>query len=366
MSILSLVRNKNSLWVFGARASQSFSGNSKYLYIYCQNHPDIRPVWITKSEEVVNKLNIEGVEVYHAHSLKGAMICARAEYVFITHTVKDVNMFSVIFSKVVQLTHGVPIKRIGWDRNRSRKSQLLKLIRDYIWGDYHCVFVSSEKVIDCFASAYHCSSEKIVPSGYPRNDVLRDPDVFSHPLVKEEFPLPFDPNEKIIAYLPTYRAFNTTPFYEKIDFKKVNAILEGTQYNLLIKPHPGTSPPVIEGYENVYQTNESIDIYPHLHRFQALITDYSSIALDYAVQNRPILHFIYDVEEYRQNRGFYFELEEIFPGDSTTSPEGLTKWTQEITKSKCIDDRQRYHSEFVRQEGLACESIINQLQKSNR
>lgn len=329
-------------------------------------HPDIRPVWITKSEEVVNKLNDHNVEVYHAHSLRGAIISARAQYVFITHTVNDVNMFSVVFSKVVQLTHGVPIKRIGWDRSRPIKSRLIKLIRDYFWGDYHYIFVSSEKVISSFASAYNCSSEIIVPSGYPRNDVLRDPDVFSHPLVIEEFPLPFGFDEKIIAYLPTYRAFNTTPFYKKIDFKKINAMLEGTQYNLLIKPHPGTSPPVIEGYDNIHQTNEIIDIYPHLHRFQALITDYSSIALDYSVMNRPILHFIYDVKEYRQYRGFYFELEEIFPGDSTSSQEGLTTWIQGIIQSEDIDGQNKYQSEFVRNEGLACESIIDRLKESNR
>jgi len=42
-----------------------------------------------------------------------------------------------------------------------------------------------------------------------------------------------------------------------------------------------------------------------------LITDYSSIAFDFMAQGKPILYYAYDREEYAQERGFKFELEEI-------------------------------------------------------
>jgi CDP-glycerol glycerophosphotransferase (TagB/SpsB family) len=349
--------------VFGTWAGQSFADNSKYLYLDCQSRPKIRPVWITKSDEVLKQLTDADVEVYHAYSLKGAVICARAKYVIITHTVKDVNEFSVMFSKVVQLTHGAPIKRIGWDRDQKTKRRILKLIRDYIWGEYYRVFVSASEVRKCFSSAFRCRMERVIATGYPRNDILRNPKSFTSPLVEDPLRLPFNSNEHVIVYLPTFRMFDTTPFYEKADFEAINEALESTNYNLLIKPHPGTSPPPVDGFSNIFQTNKEVDIYPHLHRFDALVTDYSSIAFDYSVLERPILHFIYDLEAYRRNRGFYFELEEILPGDRTESSEGLTRWLQEITTNPPAHHRE-YQKVFVQKEGSACEAIVSHLQKS--
>ena len=46
-----------------------------------------------------------------------------------------------------------------------------------------------------------------------------------------------------------------------------------------------------------------------------LVTDYSSVAFDFAVTGKPILFFTYDLAHYRDDlRGFYVDLEEIAPG----------------------------------------------------
>src|SRR5699024_945425 len=46
-----------------------------------------------------------------------------------------------------------------------------------------------------------------------------------------------------------------------------------------------------------------------------LLTDYSSVFFDYAILNRPVLFFTYDLESYRDNlRGFYFDFEKEAPG----------------------------------------------------
>ena len=54
-----------------------------------------------------------------------------------------------------------------------------------------------------------------------------------------------------------------------------------------------------------------------------LVTDYSSVFFDYAVLRKPIIFFMYDLEEYaEQIRGFYLSLDEL-PGNICTNEEQL-------------------------------------------
>ena len=44
------------------------------------------------------------------------------------------------------------------------------------------------------------------------------------------------------------------------------------------------------------------------------ITDYSSIAFEYSIMEKPIIFFAYDLEDYIDERGMYFNYDEITPG----------------------------------------------------
>ena len=55
-----------------------------------------------------------------------------------------------------------------------------------------------------------------------------------------------------------------------------------------------------------------------------MITDYSSVMFDYSILNRPILFYVYDLEEYRDNlRGFNLDLEKEAPGPLIKNSEEL-------------------------------------------
>jgi CDP-glycerol glycerophosphotransferase len=56
----------------------------------------------------------------------------------------------------------------------------------------------------------------------------------------------------------------------------------------------------------------------------ALVTDYSSAMVDFAVTGRPVLLYGYDLEHYRDGlRGFYLDLEAEGPGPLLTDQEAL-------------------------------------------
>src|SRR5690606_16822516 len=56
-----------------------------------------------------------------------------------------------------------------------------------------------------------------------------------------------------------------------------------------------------------------------LRRTDVLITDYSSIYIDYLLLDRPIIHFVYDLEAYQRERGFLYDLKDAFAGASAST-----------------------------------------------
>lgn len=57
-----------------------------------------------------------------------------------------------------------------------------------------------------------------------------------------------------------------------------------------------------------------------------LITDYSSVFFDYAVLNRPVYFYMYDLEEYKDElRGFYLDIHTELPGKVYEDEETMLK-----------------------------------------
>ena len=81
----------------------------------------------------------------------------------------------------------------------------------------------------------------------------------------------------------------------------------------------------LKGHEDfVYDLSTYEDIRELYLISEMLITDYSSVFFDYAILKRPMIFYVYDIEEYRDKlRGFYFDLEKEAPGP-------LVKTTEEI------------------------------------
>ena len=59
----------------------------------------------------------------------------------------------------------------------------------------------------------------------------------------------------------------------------------------------------LPGLPHVYLYPSGKNVYPWLADAQALITDYSSIAYDFLLTNKPIIYYQYDIEKYRELRG---------------------------------------------------------------
>ena len=87
----------SNIWIFGAWQGFRYSDNSKYLFEYVsKNHKNIRCIWLTKSEVVINKLQKNGFEAYYSYSLQGYFYTAISGIVIVSSALHDVNKFVCI------------------------------------------------------------------------------------------------------------------------------------------------------------------------------------------------------------------------------------------------------------------------------
>ena len=57
-----------------------------------------------------------------------------------------------------------------------------------------------------------------------------------------------------------------------------------------------------------------IDIHHVLVGTDILITDYSSIPFEFSLLGKPMIFFAYDLDEYKETRGFVEDYEKLVPG----------------------------------------------------
>ena len=86
----------------------------------------------------------------------------------------------------------------------------------------------------------------------------------------------------------------------------------GDEYCILYKFHP-LLPDIQINHQRAIDCHDE-DLYALMHVSDVLISDYSSVILDYSLLNKPMIAYIDDVEEYDQTVGFNLDYQKEFPG----------------------------------------------------
>ncbi|MBC2117339.1 bifunctional glycosyltransferase/CDP-glycerol:glycerophosphate glycerophosphotransferase [Listeria booriae] len=185
-------------------------------------------------------------------------------------------------------------------------------------SSYTDVLVSSEGIISEYADAFRKQENQIKPIGVPRTDMFFDEEYTSY--VKEKYykKYPQLRDKKILLYAPTFRGGPNERFNYSVvlDIAKMKESL-GETHILILKFHP-----VIKNVsfnvekDDPFILNLSInhDINDLMLFSDALITDYSSVIFEFSLMNRPMYFFAYDIDDYLDERGFYFDYKTMIPG----------------------------------------------------
>ncbi|TSB48375.1 CDP-glycerol:glycerophosphate glycerophosphotransferase [Alkalicoccobacillus porphyridii] len=248
----------------------------------------------------------------------------------------------------VQTWHGTPLKRLASDMKEvympGTTTTTYKLNFYHEAGRWDYLLSPNAYSSEIFKRAFHYK-KNLLEVGYPRNDLFFDEEKrlpSSIQQLKRSLELP--PLKKVILYAPTWRddEYHRKGEYRfdlQLDLHEMKRSL-GESYIVLLRMHYLIADKLsFEGLEDfAFNLSDHEDIAELYLLSDLLVTDYSSVFFDYAILNKPILFYTYDLDKYQHElRGFYFDLRKEAPGP-------LLKTTEEIIHS--IKDLNKITSEY--------------------
>ena len=314
MFITMLMPRNHRLYVFGAWLGERFADNSKQLFIEANKRKNIRAVWISKDEKVVGYVKSLGYEAFKWGTLKAVWVQLRAGYAVVSNGISDLQHTFLGRAVIIDLWHGIPLKKIcydnkyekDWDSPRQKFRD--KIIRIPLGRMYYVA--TSETFVEIYKSAFRCDKEHVLCLGQPRSDIFFEKDK----------PKPYFKGKNVILYCPTHRKEGA----EIIDLKKIfdldrlEKFLSENNYYFVVKKHfyHRNETEELDSYPHIIDiTGEDVDIQRLIIEIKAMITDYSSIYIDYLLLDKPILFYCYDYERYlKEDREMYFKYEDVTPG----------------------------------------------------
>lgn len=267
--------------------------------------------------------------------------------------------------ELCQLWHACgAYKKFGYSRLNGNEN--IKIHQGY--KKYTKVITSAEAIRENYAEAFGISIEKTKATGVPRTDVFFDEQCKAEKCVKFYEEYPELKNKKIILFAPTYRgkrAEDASYEFGKIEFESLYQQLK-EEYVIIFKWHPALYNNLKRKHILVYDESKYKDFFYDMSEkrevndllFVAdiLVTDYSSVIFDYALLNKPIIYFMYDIEQYEGGRGLYYELEEYLYGPIVKTTNDLIMAIKEEKNFKI--ERQKFRDKFMSAcDGCATERV---------
>lgn len=307
---------------------RGYSDNPMALHQYITTHSQYQKyhcIYAIKNHKQ-KKIKINNAKVIEYFSIPYFFYLARSKY-WISNCKLPKYVLKKPTQVYLQTWHGTPLKKLAHDievpegTTFYRSGMSLEEMRSTYDNDvskYNYMISPSSFTTEVFQSAFLINKERLIETGYPRNDILSNYQDEDIDRIKTKFNLP--KNKKVILYAPTWRdnSFNLKGYTFKleVDFKKWQKTLS-EEYIVIFKPHYLIVNDFdLESVKDfVYFVEPQEDISTLYLIADILITDYSSVFFDFAVLKRPIYFYMYDLESYRDElRGFYLNIYQDLPG----------------------------------------------------
>lgn len=254
-------------------------------------------------------------------------------------------------TKVVQLLHSCGLgKKMGYDAT----DDIPALYRGFVYRNYDLVTVSSPACVQPLAHSLRHSTDVVRATGTSRTDHYFDPAWVSK--CRKDFyeAYPQAKGKTIILWAPTFRGNAANP-------QQV-----GTEQIMQLEKELG------EGFFFLHKVHPHVDSRYHLSNCHLLteellpvadlmITDYSSIVVDFMFFNKPYVLFAPDWAQYQKERGMYVDLHTLSPYVVTDS-QALKGVVQQALAQPCdawVQKNRIFHASSC--DGHCTERIIEYL-----
>lgn len=322
-------------------------------------------------------------KVYYIYSLAGIWHLLTAKYIIHDHCNLFLDFLKSDRHVLFNLWHGSPIKAIGMvDDNvlpKTRKRYNFMARHSY-W------FVTSDIYRTIISSMFLINPMKIFVTGIVKTDVI-------FKLGKEEYIkncFGLNGFDKVVLYAPTYKIrsndrvdvkvdFNNLFCFDEFDNKDFIKCLKENNICFIIKPHPFEEKEFIkflannnyDKFENIRiittenLTSNAVNLNEVFRVTDLIISDFSSITVDYAILKRPILYLNNYIRNYQEGRGFILpdNYKILMPGEKVN-----TYLELKDKMTKCLEENKSNYTEedikliYKYHDGNSCERIFEIMQ----
>ncbi len=226
-------------------------------------------------------------------------------------------------TKVVQLWHGCgAFKKFGMSTaGLLYGSNAAEQKAHPFHGNYSLVTVSSPEVVWAYEEAMQIpkASGVVRPLGISRTDRFFDDEYVCGARDRALEMYPGIEGRRAILYAPTFRGtMLNAKAPDGLDLRALHDAL-GDGYVVLMRQHPFVKKenrPVIpeDLGDFVIDVTDTLTSDESVICSDICVTDYSSIIFEYSLLDRPMIFFSYDIEDYMDWRGFYYDYDELTPG----------------------------------------------------
>lgn len=235
--------------------------------------------------------------------------------------------------------HGTPLKKMGYDMPAGADNAR-NVLRNFLSADYllaenafmtETMYLGAYRLRNIFRGA-------IVEEGYPRTDHMFGPDAgeYARTILRERGIE--TRGTRVLVYAPTWRGesfysptADLTQLRETLDALRASPALR--DWVVLLKVHQAVADQVADEPEiadalipNEVPANEALAL------ADLLVSDFSSIFVDYLATGRPIAFHIPDIAGYSEQRGLYLTPGEL-PGPVSVDTAGLVSSVEAILGS---------------------------------
>jgi len=343
-----LVPKDPSLWLFYITPKTVWDANMQCIFALAREDNTLRCFICHHYPKSIPDL--PQVPCLKLFSVAGLWHCFRAGVILFDHAV--VPGISKRRRQCINLWHGVPIKRIRFFCPQNFPfGYLAQQRRATSW-------LIASSAVDRLAmiAGFQVQPQQVWTTGLPRNDLLTsiEPFVEALPYLKDEQKRlrQLLQGRKLILYAPTYRdpktkeekksgsADASSQHYFSEILRKHNAVLglrehvySSTSDFSVMEEHGVIVHLSAEEFTNTNLLLQAVDV---------LITDYSSIWVDFLLLERPVIGYCPDFTSYAVEWGFIYDFKEVFPGPLVeTLQEVAQKIDQVCTGSWTVPDKQK-------------------------
>lgn len=317
--------------VFESFLGKQYSDNPRAICEFLQENDYKYKLYWSVDKQYLHNFKDKNLNCIPRFSIKWLLIMPRARF-WVTNSRMPTWLPKPKNTIYLQTWHGTPLKRLAADMDEvympgttaeKYKKNFIEEVKNW---DY--LISPNSYSTEIFRRAFQFDKE-VLETGYPRNDFIfhyNNEETMGKLVTDYGIPL----GKKVILYAPTWRdnQYNAKGKYRfdlNLDLDKMREEL-ADEYVILFRLHYLVSENLdLSPYQGfAYDFSNLEDIRELYLMADILVTDYSSVFFDYGNLKRPMIFYVYDIDEYRDTlRGFYFDFEQEAPGPLVRTTEEL-------------------------------------------